>query len=216
MRKPINNIEYYVKEAKTLFKTDFLSNISSIISIGLIFFVLALVISGWRITDHTIKIVEKEAEINVYFDDMLDSQDIAYLKDDIGKIPGVEKVTYIDEDESYSRMVEILGRESHVLSLFDDNPFTPFIEIQIHMGELEHIITELENMDSIEYIRDNKEIIDRLQGIVILLKMLGILALFAVGISTLMIVSHIIRQGIYTNKEQIKTLKLLGAPDAFM
>ena len=216
MKKPVNNLGYYTKEAKTLFRIDFLSNISSIISIGLIFFVLALVISGWKITNHTIGIVESEAEINVYFDDMLDGQDIAYLEEDIKQISGIEKVIYIDEDESYNRMAEILGRESHVLSLFDENPFTPFIEVQIHMDEIEHILNELENIDSIEYIRDNKEIIDRLKGIVILLKILGVLALLAVGVSTLIIVSHIIRQGIYTNKEQIKTLKLLGAPDTFI
>ena len=38
----------------------------------------------------------------------------------------------------------------------------------------------------------------------------------AVGITTLIILSHLIRQGIYINREQINTLRLLGAPSSFI
>jgi cell division transport system permease protein len=37
-----------------------------------------------------------------------------------------------------------------------------------------------------------------------------------VGVTTLIIISHIIRLGIDNNREQIKTLILLGAPDSFI
>ena len=68
VKKAAYNLGYFLKEAKTLFKLDFFSNLFSIISIGLIFFILALVISGWEISNYVIEIVEKEAEINVYYD----------------------------------------------------------------------------------------------------------------------------------------------------
>lgn len=216
MKKAAYNLGYFLKEAKTLFKIDLLSNILSIISIGLIFFVLVLVISGWEITNYVIGIVEKEAEINIYFDDTLEDEDIVNLMKGISKIEGVEGVVFVDETESYNRMAEILGKESHVLGLFDENPFTSFIEVQIHIEEADSILDELESMENIDYIRDNKKVIERLQGIVTLLKVLGILAVLAVGVSTLIIVSHIIRQGIYNNREQINTLVLLGAPEFFI
>lgn len=38
----------------------------------------------------------------------------------------------------------------------------------------------------------------------------------AVGITTIIILSHMIRQGIYNNREQINTLRLLGSPGAFI
>ena len=216
MKKAAYNLGYFLKEAKTLFKIDLLSNILSIISIGLIFFVLVLVISGWEITNYVIGIVEKEAEINIYFDDALEDEDIVNLMKGISKIEGVEGVVFVDETESYNRMAEILGKESHVLGLFDENPFTSFIEVQIHIEEADSILDELDSMENIDYIRDNKKVIERLQGIVTLLKVLGILAVLAVGVSTLIIVSHIIRQGIYNNREQINTLVLLGAPEYFI
>lgn len=216
MTKAFYNLSYFIREAKTLFKIDLLSNVLSIISIGLVFFILALVITGWTISNHVIDIVENEAEINIYFQDSLDSQGINSLMEKIAGIPGVGQALLINEEESYERMADILGEESHILALFDDNPFHAFIEVQIHIEEADSILVQLEDIEGIQYIRDNKKVINQLQNLVSLLKILGILALLAVGVSTLIVISHIIRQGIYNNREQINTLELLGAPEFFI
>lgn len=216
MKNFFYNIGYFIKEAKTIFSVDFLSNIFSIFSIGLIFFILSMIFSGWWITDQVIEVLQKEAEINVYYDENIDKTEISILVEDIGKIPGVREASLVNEEESYSRMVEILGKESRMLELFDDNPFSAFIEVKIHMNEVDSILGKLEVLDNIEHIRDNKQVISRLQNIVGILKVLGVLVITAVGISTLVVVSHIIRQGIYNNREQINTLKLLGAPEGFI
>lgn len=216
MSKIAYNLSYFFREAKTLFKIDFLSNLFSILSIGLIFFILSLVISGWGISNYVIGIIEKEAEINVYFNNVLQDIEIDNLIEDIRNIDGVEKAILISEEEAYNRMAEVLGKESSILELFDENPFTSFIEVQIHIEEVRSILGKLESIEGIEYIRDNKSVIDRLQDIVVLLKVLGIMAVVAVGVSTLIVVSHIIRQGIYNNRDQINTLELLGAPEFFI
>lgn len=216
MNKRAYNLAYFLKESKTLFKIDFLSNIFSIISIGLILFILSLVLLGWRVSSYVIQIVEREGEINVYYDLSLQEKDINYLMEDIEKIEGVSSTSLVSQDEAYNRMAEILGKEAGILELFDENPFTPFIEVKIHIEEVDSILDELESMLGIDYIRDNKNIIDRLQNILIILKVLGVLALVAIGVSTLIVVSHIIRQGIYNNRDQINTLELLGAPDIFI
>ena len=216
MNKRAYNLAYFLKESKTLFKIDFLSNIFSIISIGLILFILSLVLLGWRVSSYVIQIVEREGEINVYYDLSLQEKDINYLMEDIEKIEGVSSTSLVSQDEAYNRMAEILGKEAGILELFDENPFTPFIEVKIHIEEVDSILDELESMLGIDYIRDNKNIIDRLQNILIILKVLEVLALVAIGVSTLIVVSHIIRQGIYNNRDQINTLELLGAPDIFI
>ena len=216
MKNKLYNLGYYFKEARTLFKVDFLSNIFSIFSIGLILFILSLVISGWWISNNVIEIIQREAEINVYFNNNLDNREVLNLIENIKAIEGIGKATLVDEDESYDRMVEILGTEASILKLFDDNPFDSFIEVQIHIDEVDSILEELESIEDVEYIRDNKKVIDRLQNVVNILKIIGLLAVVAVGISTMVVVSHIIRQGIYNNREQINTLELLGAPEFFI
>jgi len=211
------NASYFLKEVKTSLGQNLLSGLLSLFSIGLIFFILAMITFGWWAGDHLIEAIQSEAEINVYYDDEdIDEAGKASLVENIKEIQGTREARIVEQQEAYDRMVEILGKEARVLEVFDDNPFTSFIEVSIDLEEIDHVLKKIEPMAGIEHIRDNREVLDRLQGIAVLISYLGYLAVAAVGISTLIITSHIIRLGIYARKDQINTLRLLGAPEGFI
>ncbi|NLY46566.1 MAG: FtsX-like permease family protein [Tissierella sp.] len=216
MRNPFKNTAYYIKEAKTIFKVDLSSNILSILSIGLIFFILTLILTGWLISNNIVEIIEKETEISIYYNEGLEKDSLDNLLTKIGNIQGIRDAKIVSEDESYDRMVDILGMEAKILNHFENNPFSSFIEVKIEMESLDHILNELEYFQDIDYIRDNRQVIDRLQGIISIIEVLGLILFLAIGICTMIIISHIIRQGIYNNRDEIYTLKLLGAPDGFI
>ena len=216
MRNPLKNTAYFIREAKTIFKVDFLSNILSILSIGLIFFILTLIFTGWLISNNIVEIIEKETEISIYYDENLDEGSLGNLLTKIGNIEGVRNAKLVDKDQSFNRMVDILGSEAEILNHFDNNPFSPFIEVKIDMESLDSIVIELEYFKDIDYIRDNRQVIDKLQGIINIIEVLGLILFLAIGVSTMIIISHIIRQGIYNNRDEINTFKLLGAPNNFI
>lgn len=216
MRNFLYNLNYFRKETFTIFKVDLLSNILSIFSIGLIFFILSLMSLGWWVGNDVVKALENEAEINIYFKEDVKEEEISRLLESIERIDGVISSKLIEEEESYDRMTEILGKEANILELFEQNPFDSFLEIKVDMTKTEKVIQTIGLLNEVDYIRDNKEVIDKIEQIVSIITILGILIILAVGISTLVVVSHIIRQGIYSNREQIGTLKLLGAPKGFI
>jgi cell division transport system permease protein len=49
MKNILSNSGYFLKETFTIIRLSFLSNIFSLLSIGLILFILAAVLSGWQI-----------------------------------------------------------------------------------------------------------------------------------------------------------------------
>jgi cell division transport system permease protein len=216
MKNFLHNAGYFIKEAKTIFSLNFLSNILSIFSIGLIFFLLAMVISGWMVSTNVIEIIKGEAEISAYYNQSLNDSGTSQLISRINEIDGVRDVRLVNEDEAYDRMVDVLGKEARVLEVFDDNPFSSFIEVRINLEKIDSVINQLNNLQGIELVRDNKGILDRLGNIAGMLTYLSTLVLAAVGISTLLIISHIIKLGIYNNRDQINTLRLLGAPEIFI
>ena len=216
MKNIIYNTGYFLREAKTIVRLNLLSNVFSFLSTGLIFFILAMVISGWWVSNQVVEAIQGEAEVNVYFKEDLDNAGAIKLVEGIRGISGVREARLVDENEAYTRMEEILGKEARVLEYFDDNPFSPFIEVKIHIEEIDPILKELGLMTGIEHVRDNREVLERLHSIAGVLKLLGYLIVAAVGISTMVIISHIIRMGIYDNREQINTLRLMGAPEAFV
>lgn len=216
MKNILLNIGYFFKEAKTMIKLNLISNILSVFSTSLIFFIFAMIISGWWMSSQVVETIKGEAEINVYYGENIDSSEITQLVNKVKAIEGVREVRVVDEIEAYDRMVEILGKEARVLEFFDDNPFNPFVEVKINLEEIDQILDELGRIAEIDHIRDNREVLDRIHNVAEILKLLGYLVIIAIGISTLVIISHIIRMGIYNNREQINTLRLLGAPEIFI
>lgn len=212
----VYNIGYFVKEVTKIIRLNLLSNIISLISTGLILFVLSIVLVGLGISNGLVEKLKEESEISAYFDGDISNERVEEILNGIKSIEGVKNVVYVTKDESYGRMKEVLGEEAMVLMLLNENPFEAYLEINIQLEEQAMLLDKVKNVNGISYVRDNKEMLERIQSITKGISVISILVLVAVGITTLVILSHIIRQGIYNNKDQINTLCLLGAPNSFI
>jgi cell division transport system permease protein len=215
-RRIFKNTAYFLREAGLMLKQNLLSHFFSLCSTALVFFILAMVLSGWWAGSHLIEAIKSQEEINVYYKEGMEETRLAGLTERIKALEGVVEAVTVDEEEAYGRMAEILGKDAAVLSVLEKNPFEAFIEVRIDVERMDDILRQLSAMPDIDYLRDNREILDRIQGIVRLLGILGTIVVGAAGITTLVTVSHLIRLGIQNNKEQIHTLRLLGAPEAFI
>lgn len=216
MRNIFNNRGYFIKEAVTALRINLMSNIFSILSIGLIFFLLTMVASGWWASSKVVDAIQGEAEISVYFKDGIKDASVYEMLNKIKAVDGVREVKLVDENEAYDRMVKILGKEASVLKYLEDNPFSSFIEVKIHIEKMDSVLEKVQTIADIEQVRDNREVLERLKNLSGMLKLIGYVFVIAVSTCTLLIVSHIIRMGIYNSREQINTLRLLGAPEYFI
>lgn len=216
MAKGFRNITYYFGEVKTILKLNGLSSFLSIISLALIFFITALTLSGWWMSTRLTDALKGEAEISAYFPSQTNVYALEALSETIEGVEGVRKVTLVSAQEAYERMASILGQEARILTQFDDNPFESYFEINIDLDKLDSILTRLDQLDGLDYVRDNRSVLDQISQISNIVGGLGFVMIFAVGISTFIITSHIIREGVHNHKDQINTLQLLGAPDRFI
>lgn len=216
MKNIAANLDYFCRETITLLRQSLISNIISILSICLILFILAMVIGGWRISNHVADIIQGEAEINVFYNEGINAQEVSRLTDKLQGLAGVREARQVDKSEAYDRMAEILGEEAEVLKLFNENPFSPMIAVKINLDKIDQVLQELEHISGIEHVQNNRAVLERLRDISGMLRLFGLLVMVAVGISTLIIISQIIRLGIQNSSEQIRTLRLLGAPESFI
>ncbi|NLP33575.1 MAG: hypothetical protein GX359_00030 [Clostridiales bacterium] len=216
MKTFLYNVGYFHRETWRIVKSNLLSNLFSVLGTGLILFLFGMVATGTLIGNELLAKLQQEAEISAYFSETMDESVALLLVDEIKEIEGVWNARLVGEEESRSQMEDLLGEEAGILELFEENPFAAFIEIRIHLDSMDTVLNEVDNLNGIEYVRDNRAVLERLQGIIGGLKIIGTLIILAVGITTLIILSHMIRQGIYNNREQINTLRLLGAPGSFI
>lgn len=210
------NIGYFFLEALRTIRLNFLSSLFSILGTGLILFLLGLVLTGWQIGDYLLDALQDQAEVSAYFAEETTKKEAEQLIVAVKKMEGVVDAFYIDEAKAHDRMEELLGEEAKILELFEENPFKAFLDIRISLEDMDLVLTKVKNLQGISYVRDNRQVLEQMKNIISGIELVGALVALAVGITTLIIISHMIRQGIYNNKEQIHTLHLLGAPKAFI
>ena len=216
MRIFLYNIRYFIRESGKVIRLNLISNLVSILGTGLILFLLGMVLTGGSVGNRLVTMLSGEAQINAYFSADLTAEGVIQLKEDILSLEGVREVRLVEQSEAQEKMKEVLGEEAKILELFDHNPFEAFLEVGIEIEEADTVSDRIAAIQGIEYVRNNREVLVQIKGIANALTLLGYLVMAAVGITTVIILSHMIRQGIYNNKEQINTLRLLGAPNAFI
>lgn len=212
----VKNLGYFLSEVKTIFRLNLFSSLLSLISLIMIFFVLQLAIAGWWMSTAMVSALKDEAEISVYYKASVTSGELQALKASIGAIDGVKSVSPVSAEEAYARMSEIMGPEAKVLTAFEKNPFDAYFEVSIALEKLEGIPGAIEKLKGVEYVRDNRTVLEKLSRIANAVTALGAVIAAAVSAATFIITSHIIREGVHSHREQISTLKLLGAPDWFI
>lgn len=216
MKLILFNTGYFFKEIKNTIKLNLLSNMFSFLGTFLILFILAMVVTGWNISNSLVQMLKDEAEISAYFEEDISESEQNKLVEQISQIYGIYEVRVVDESEAHARMKNVLGNEAEILGLFEDNPFEAYMEIRIDLNEADRLAEKVQGIKGIRYVRDNRDVLEQVEGIVNTLNTIGYLVIAAVGVATLVIISHMIRQGIYNNRLQIQTLQLLGASDSFI
>lgn len=219
MSKLMSNLDYVFQEVKTILRLNGISSLLSLVSLTLIFFVAILAMSSWQISTSLVQALESEAEISVYYDaDRVESGDLdlSSLISKIESADGTLTTLPISAEDAYTQMSVILGQDAAVLNHFDENPFEPYLEVGIDLNKLPVVIDEIQDLDGVVYVRDNQTVLEKVASIAGVVSGIGIFVAIAVGLATLMVTSHIIREGVHSNREQIMTLKLLGAPNGFI
>lgn len=211
------NTGYYIKESTILFSIDARANLLSILSMGLILTILGLVLTGIYSGNYFIDVISKEADVAVfYYDAIITAEDANELKSKIENINGVIEVQSISKEESIKEMEDVLGGDREVLELLDDNPFLPYLNVVAELENRSDIINSIESLSGVSHIRDNNDVVEKLKTLIGSLKTAGLFLIVSVSSVSIIVISHIIRQGVYLNRERIEILKLLGAPNGFI
>jgi cell division transport system permease protein len=199
------------------FATVFIMVISTSL-IGGLFFVRAL-------TTSLVSSLQEKADISVYFNLEAQEEEIIKVKSDLAIISEVKNVEYISREKALTDFAQ-KHKDNPVimesLSEIGTNPLSAHLNIKAwQASQYDQIVKFLENPDfkaiinKISY-SQNKEIINRLFSITSTIEKASILAVLISVVLAILVVLNTVRLGISNLKEEISTMRLVGASDWFI
>jgi cell division transport system permease protein len=174
--------------------------------------------------------VKDKVDINVYFAVTAPESDILAVQNDLNRLPEVASTTYISRDNVLAAFKTKWQDNALIMQGLDeigDNPFPATLNVKARdPGQYGSIAEYLQNknptmsdgtplIEKVNY-EQNKLVIDRLSKIIPAVEKAGTVTAIIMIIVAIIVVFNTIRLIVYTSKDEISVMKLVGASNVYV
>jgi cell division transport system permease protein len=213
-------IIYYKRAIKDIFDHRFL-NAVTIVTIAIailiassfaLFFVNAnAIVNSWK----------KGIRIMVYLKPNSSEIKLVDIKSKIESMKGVKNVRFISKKEALERLKNQMKRQSSLLDGLQENPLPDAFEVQLtddfqNQNKVETLAAGLESLSQVDEVEYGQVWLGRFTNILNLFRLTGYTMGALFFVATVLIVANTIRLVIYSRREEVEIMRLVGATDGFI
>ncbi len=213
-------IIYFKRAIKDIFDHRFLSAVTIItISISILiasaftlFFINANgIVNSWK----------KGIRIMVYLKSSSPEIKVVDIKRKIKKMKGVQDVQFISNKEALERLKNQMKRQSSLLDNLKENPLPDAFEVRLtesfqNQDKVEMLAAQLESLSLVDEVEYGQVWLGRFTNILNLLRLTGYAMSILFFLATVLIVANTIRLVLYSRREEVEIMRLVGATDGFI
>jgi cell division transport system permease protein len=164
---------------------------------------------------------QSSISMSVYLEDGFDPERREAIKEMLAEIQGVQIRGFISKEKALMQLREALGGQSGLLDGLSGNPLPASFELLIRdLGGQENVAEKLkqrlENEVGIQEVQYNQQWQERAEGFLYFLRIGGVVIGGFLCLATLFIITNTIKLTIYSRRNEIEILKIVGATDWFV
>ncbi len=176
------------------------------------------------VSDHAVEVIKERMDVSLYLTADASEEQISSLRQEIAALPEVRSINYISRQAA----LESFRQENidnpdimQALRELDTNPLLPSLSIQpSNLEDSSLLIQQLERWDSaiIESrdFTDNSLIVNRINNITQRINEVGMVIIALFIFISLLVVYNAIRVSVYTHRQEIEIMRLVGASNFFI
>jgi len=184
-------------------------------------FTISIFITLVLVGNSAIQNVSSRIDVVAYLKDEVSEVQITEIRKELSLLDGVRSVEYIDKDMAYQkwqgqqqdqRLKDVVTKE--------DNPLPRSLEVKMADPEKTESIADYLSNGEIEpmmhRVRYNKELIEKLNKYISIIKKVGIGLVSIFVVISVLVVFNTIRLAIFSRRDEIDIMKLVGATPGFI
>lgn len=218
----VNGAKNFARSGSVTFATVLIMTVTLAI-IGLLIFLSAIL-------GNTLSAIKDKVDVNVYFVTTASEGDIISLQNRIAELPEVERVSYTTREEALAAFRARHASDELTLQALEelgDNPLGASLSIKAKdPTEYQGIVTYLSDnppvsasgstiIDRVNYFQ-NKVVIDRLTGAIHATEQAGAAIVILFALASAVIAFATVRLAIYTARDEIAVMRLMGASNGYI
>lgn len=205
-------------------------SLASVFVMTIALFVIGAILIIDQLLGASLDQIESKVDINVYFNINAVDSDMQALKSRLEALPEVAEVSFTSRDEALAMFKERHRNDELTIQALDelgDNPLGASLAVQARdTTQYETIARFLDEqrlqetpsqpvIDRVNFVK-NKEVIEKLAAIINVVERVSIATMVILVAASVLITFNTIRLAIYTSREEITVMRLVGASNTFI
>ena len=196
-------------------------NFVTIITIALAILIASAFILFFVNTSEIVDSWKRGLRIMAYLKPGIHNADRDQLKRSIQSLDGVNSLRFISKQEALDSLKDQMQHQASLFDNLSENPLPDSFEIRMTAAsgswqKIESLANQIESLNPIEEVQYGRRWIGRFIRIISLFRMAG----YAMGVlfftASIFIVANTIRLVIYSRREEVEIMRLVGATDSFI
>jgi cell division transport system permease protein len=211
----------FFKRAVEDFHNNRLLNIITLLTISLSILIVSAFILFFINTNEIMNFWKKGLRVMAYLKPDLAGSSLTDLTHRIQSISGVETVRFISKKEAFDQLKAQMKRQASLLDNLDENPLPDAFEIRMNAAtqtwdKVEYLAAEIEALEEVEEVEYGQRWLGRYTHIFNLFKLTGYAMCGIFFMAAVFIVANTIRLVIYSRRDEIEIMRLVGAAERFI
>ncbi len=159
--------------------------------------------------------------MSVYLEEGLDQGARESIGRAIKGLPPVTGIHFISKEQAMRDFKRALGSQAGLLTDLSRNPLPGSFEVAFEGedgkgGDPEGLKQQIQDIKGVEEVQYSEDWVERFEGVQSIIRLLGFIIGGLLCLGVLFIVTNTIKLAIYSRKDEIEILKLVGATDWFV
>lgn len=210
MPKVWQTLKHYLKKEK-------LMTLSHFLIMGITFLVLGIFVNIIVLSQTTLKYLEDQAQITVFFKDEFGEDKILPFKDQLSSDERVSEIEYISKEEALRIFKEINKEEPVLLESISASVLPASLEVRTKdISELEVMASELESKEGVEEVKFYKDVVQRFRKMSNAVYIIGFVLVACFLVISYSVVISSLRTAINSRGPELEVMRLVGASDSYI
>jgi cell division transport system permease protein len=212
---------FFLYRAVTNIRQNVFVNVVTIGTITLALLIVSLFLLVFVNLESAAENWSERVQVTVYFDKDLTAQDQNVFREKITALSGVSRVSYVARDEALKRFKSRLRGQETLLEGVRPEVLPTSFEIALKRSHrdtasVENFVTALKRIPGITEVQYGEEWVRRFNSFLNFMRLLGGLLGGFLVIAVIFIVSNTIKLTIYSRRDELEVMALVGATRFFI
>jgi len=214
-------IGFFFRRSLLNIRRNLLINFLALLTITLSFLIVSLFLLIFVNLEGAGEFWSEKVQVTVYFDSELNNKEFAALRNVIMTLEGTDRVEYVSKARAFKRFRSRLKGQESLLDGVPQEILPASLDIRLQRdfrtnGAVEAYVTRLKKIPMIGEIQYGEEWVRRFNTFMNFMRFTGALLGGFIALAVLFIISNTIKITIYSRREEVALLELVGATRLFI